>query len=693
MVLFSLMFLFVAVQTAPLHQLEGEALVAAERNGFLSDDYERLHVTELSEKLSDSLHSLDMGRLRRRRETQETTKIHIPINGINYSLALEHPTSVLHQNAEIIVSNGSNSERKYLPATRSCHLVGGIDDHEGSASLSYCDRLRGFMVVDDVEYILEPLEDGQHLVAERRKPKEWPYGDLEIIIEEETTYFSESELPKTSQEVDTESKYGKPVVIELAVYCDEDMTKLLEKAKADTVQKKVDYILSKFNGVQYEYAKVKQLQRVVIFQIKKMVFFEINPDWFHVSNSLSTMLSSLCQWNKDKKPYDIVYMITGHKPISPIGLAWVGGACRANIRCGVSMGTSWGRYVAMAHEIGHLLGMHHDADTPCKSLPQKNLGLMGGKGTDFSNCSAEAFHKKLAKSNGKCLFTQNIPDNDVMEELKGVHLENIPSVMNVTHHQYCENLMGPGYRYREKEGMKYSCDRGYYCVQLKEGPDFGLIYRESAQGIVGMYCAPGKVCLKKQCLTYKLMELHTEWKERAGGWGNWSEWTSCSRCCGTGVKYSYRECNNPTPIQHHYCSGNEYRAELCNMHPCVNDSSDTRSLIKSRADETCKRLVKGNFLNPNSYKMTGRIFGWKGYDNVCDVHCDNDKQSNSRDAILPDGTPCSSPDPEFDVGSKTNIHMHCFRGKCQVFGCDGKFPAKMFGSDPKCKDNKQTIVG
>ena len=38
------------------------------------------------------------------------------------------------------------------------------------------------MVVDDVEYILEPLENEQHLVAERKKPEDWPLDDLGNVI-------------------------------------------------------------------------------------------------------------------------------------------------------------------------------------------------------------------------------------------------------------------------------------------------------------------------------------------------------------------------------------------------------------------------------------------------------------------------------------------------------------------------------
>ena len=70
------------------------------------------------------------------------------------------------------------------------------------------------------------------------------------ILQSETNFLNESQSSPSEQiAADTESNLKDKIVVETAVYCDEEMTKLLENAKADTVQKKVDYIISKFNGV------------------------------------------------------------------------------------------------------------------------------------------------------------------------------------------------------------------------------------------------------------------------------------------------------------------------------------------------------------------------------------------------------------------------------------------------------------
>lgn len=43
---------------------------------------------------------------------------------------------------------------------------------------------------------------------------------------------------------------------------------------------------------------------------------------------------------------------------------------------------------------------------------------------------------------------------------------------------------------------------------------------------------------------------HCMWKNpnqvrQDGGWGSWSKLGSCSRSCGTGVRFRTRQCNNP----------------------------------------------------------------------------------------------------------------------------------------------------
>lgn len=57
-----------------------------------------------------------------------------------------------------------------------------------------------------------------------------------------------------------------------------------------------------------------------------------------------------------------------------------------------------------------------------------------------------------------------------------------------------------------------------------------------------------------------------------GGWSSWGPWQQCSRTCGGGVEFSYRECTNPVPQNGgKYCEGQRVQYQSCNIQPCDNN--------------------------------------------------------------------------------------------------------------------------
>ena len=61
-----------------------------------------------------------------------------------------------------------------------------------------------------------------------------------------------------------------------------------------------------------------------------------------------------------------------------------------------------------------------------------------------------------------------------------------------------------------------------------------------------------------------------------GGWGEWSDWlTECSRTCGGGVQYRFRQCNSPSPSDGGKdCPKNPTgptESRACNTDPCKSD--------------------------------------------------------------------------------------------------------------------------
>lgn len=60
-----------------------------------------------------------------------------------------------------------------------------------------------------------------------------------------------------------------------------------------------------------------------------------------------------------------------------------------------------------------------------------------------------------------------------------------------------------------------------------------------------------------------------------GSWGSWGAWGECSRTCGGGVQYSFRECDNPVPKNGgKYCEGKRVQYRSCNIEDCPDNDGN-----------------------------------------------------------------------------------------------------------------------
>lgn len=65
-----------------------------------------------------------------------------------------------------------------------------------------------------------------------------------------------------------------------------------------------------------------------------------------------------------------------------------------------------------------------------------------------------------------------------------------------------------------------------------------------------------------------------------GGWSAWGPWQQCSRTCGGGVEFSYRECTNPVPQNGgKYCEGQRVQYQSCNTKPCESSGGELLCVI------------------------------------------------------------------------------------------------------------------
>lgn len=478
-------------------------------------------------------------------------------------------------------------------------------------------------------------------------------------------------LPSTHDEVEPPLRTTKrelttkDVAVELGVYTDSSFT---AQFPSTDVSKRVELMILKYNGAQMEFSRSETLGYNIKLKIKNLEFWETNPSYYNMSKKLHETLSSFCQGTRNvSHKYDIRCAHTA-VPADYGGMAYIGGACTDDA-CSVDGERSLTGYTALTHEIGHNLGMNHDAGRCYGS----DVGIMGGYGAGWSSCSVNDLHNFLQLEKAQCVFREA----EALAELSSSLIGQEYSPDDI-----CENRYGPNFFLRKFEYNSH-CE-AYSCVNLTEGSLYGRMFNHGWQDIPGSYCGEGKICFKLTCTTFADAR-QTPKIIRPGGWGPWGAWQSCSRTCGVGVTYRRRRCNNPSPINHPGCEGvdsNANEAKICNSEPCSDDSPKQADLIKQRASETCLTMLENKVLNSSEYNSTGDRYSHSG-NYVCEVRCKEVGDFKSpyfiRFGLMPHGTPCdakvikymdfmSSPWPR-----KKGLTPICLEGYCRIFGCDDAF--------------------
>ncbi|XP_072719087.1 A disintegrin and metalloproteinase with thrombospondin motifs 3 isoform X3 [Ciconia boyciana] len=180
-------------------------------------------------------------------------------------------------------------------------------------------------------------------------------------------------------------------------------------------------------------------------------------------------------------------------------------------------------------------------------------------------------------------------------------------------------------------------DNPYFC-KTKKGPPLD-----------GTECAPGKWCYKGHCMWKNANQLKQD-----GNWGPWTKFGSCSRTCGTGVRFRTRQCNNPMPINGgEDCAGVNFEFQLCNTEECPKHFEDFRA-------QQCQQR-NSHFEYQNSKHH------WLPYEHPdsnkrCHLYCQSKETGDVAymKQLAHDGTRCSYKDP----------YSICVRGECVKVGCD-----------------------
>ncbi|VDI06278.1 Hypothetical predicted protein [Mytilus galloprovincialis] len=637
------------------------------------EGFNEFELTSVQEVTRSHQQSLDASSIHRRRWSLNSTDsydIAIHAFGESYKMTLQHTKSVLHPSAKVSIIN-DDKETEWNGYNPDCFLIGNIHSHDGTVSASFCKELRGMMSTSNHEIHFEvlphnirkrgTLRRNQHTTLIARKRQVDPMIK-DVIQKNDCMPIHQTECHHTR--IYKRAVPSTDFTIELAVYVDADF--LNYKLQVTDMTRRVETMLNKYNA-----------------------------SWYNTSTDLSVTLNNICTGTQAGLPYDHVHVHTGIPNPELGGLAYQSLVCNARYRCGVSA-DGITTYVTTAHEIGHNMGMLHDADRNCLS---PDVGIMGGAGVGWSTCSANDMNTMLQTGNHGCLWIDNIADNEVTpSSLQGLILvPELPGQM-YTADEVCEQLYGSGFRYRQYPNVaeNHGCIM-YSCVDHNVGNTHGWMFKQSTS-ITGLYCGDQKICFGGACVDWSEAQLINP-EVRAGGWSDWETWTTCSRSCGRGMLYRRRICNNPTPKNNATCDGNEYEAECCSLTPCVGDISTDSYLIKQRASETCQRLIDNNVINGTEYTAKGTIYSPLNH-GVCEVLCESapgyTRPDLTRFGLIENGTPCPGTLATADANQysrRPGFYHACLEGYCQRFDCANTLNAGVFDGCGVCNgDNSACII-
>ncbi|XP_050293147.1 A disintegrin and metalloproteinase with thrombospondin motifs 7-like [Anthonomus grandis grandis] len=438
---------------------------------------------------------------------------------------------------------------------------------------------------------------------------------------------------------------SQPHFVETAIVADGSMVEFHQDGDIET------YILTLMNMVSsfYQDPTIGNYINIAVVKIILLDDSSENPE-FNSTTNADVTLKNFCKWQREQNPkddshphhHDVAILLTRKDicarqdtPCGTLGVAHIGGMCKASRSCSVNEDNGITSAHTIAHEMGHNFGMLHDTEKiGCKRKEGNKVHIMtpaldaDAVQVTWSNCSRREVTNFLDKGMGKCL--QDRPSES---------------------YEYPELPAGAMYNAEYQCRFQFGTPDATVCTPLDE-----ICFRlwctvnDSCTTLLRP-AAPGTNCGKhKWCQDQKCVPIMDPPVPIDGGWGEWSSWSECSRTCGSGVSIMSRECDHPTPTAGgKFCVGERKRYRICNTDPCPEGEPTYRALQCS---------------SNNNKTYEGKKYEWQPYFDQaepCQLYCSDVNET----LIVPwgdyaaDGTPCN-------VVSRDV----CISGICKKVGCD-----------------------
>ncbi|XP_065541313.1 A disintegrin and metalloproteinase with thrombospondin motifs 3 isoform X1 [Lathamus discolor] len=553
---------------------------------------------------------------------------------------------------------------KREPLWTNCAYVGDTTNIPGaSVAISNCDGLAGMIRTNKDEYFIEPLERGKqmeeekgriHMVYRRSAVAQHPTDMLPDVHREESLLGVPGELSSLSTRVEQQLNStlrrrrhagDDDYNIEVLLGVDDSVIRFHGK---EHVQ---NYLLTLMNIVNEIYHDESLGIHINVMLVRMIMLGYAKSISLIERGNPSRSLENVCRWAHQQQKsdpnhsehHDHAIFLTRQDfgPAGMQGYAPVTGMCHPVRSCTLNHEDGFSSAFVVAHETGHVLGMEHDGqgnrcgDETAMGSVMAPLVQAAFHRYHWSRCSGQELKRYIHSYD--CLLDDPFEhDWPKLPELPGI---------NYSMDEQCRFDFGVGYKmctaFRTFDPCKQLwCshpDNPYFC-KTKKGPPLD-----------GTECAPGKWCYKGHCMWKNANQLKQD-----GNWGPWTKFGSCSRTCGTGVRFRTRQCNNPTPINGgEDCAGVNFEFQLCNTEECPKHFEDFRA-------QQCQQ-------RNSHFEHQSRKHHWLPYEHPdsnkrCHLYCQSKETGGVAymKQLAHDGTRCSYKDP----------YSICVRGECVKVGCD-----------------------
>ncbi|XP_054985172.1 A disintegrin and metalloproteinase with thrombospondin motifs 2 [Sorex araneus] len=593
----------------------------------------------------------------------------VTVFGRDLHLRLRPNSRLVAPGATVEWQGEAGAALRVEPLLGTCVYVGDVAGRPeaSSVALSNCDGLAGLIRVDEEEFFIEPVAKGEASteaaqgrlhVVHRRPPTPRPPPGASLSLDTGAPRLSLDSLSRAlgvlEEHVNSSRRHQRrrrhtaedDYNIEVLLGVDDSVVQFHGK---EHVQKYLLTLMNIVNEIYHDeslgaHINVVLVRIILLSHSKSTSLIEIgNP---------SQSLENVCRWaylqqkaDSDHDEYHDHAIFLTRQDFGPSGMqgyAPVTGMCHPVRSCTLNHEDGFSSAFVVAHETGHVLGMEHDGQGN-RCGDEVRLGSIMAPLVQaafhrfhWSRCSQQELGRYLHSYD--CLrddpFAHDWP---ALPQLPGLHYS-----MN----EQCRFDFGLGYMmctaFRTFDPCKQLwCshpDNPYFC-KTKKGPPLD-----------GTMCAHGKHCFKGHCVW-----LTPDILKRDGNWGAWSPFGSCSRTCGTGVKFRTRQCDNPHPANGgRTCSGLGYDFQLCSPQGCPDALADFREEQCRQWDLYFEHGDGQHHWLPHEHRDAKER---------CHLHCESRETGEvvSMKRMVHDGTRCSYKDP-FSL---------CVRGDCKKVGCDG----------------------